>query len=79
MNPTSLSKTKGSLKYIKPKINCAVGVKKNIILAGPIPTILKPIVYKNKGTKVIIQPKINKKTVMALSQKKYLDYFSLNK
>ena len=52
-NAINLSNIKGSLKYVKPSINCAVGVKKKIILAGPIPTILNPIVYKNKGTRVI--------------------------
>ena len=37
-----------------PRKNWAVGVKKNIILAGPIPIKLNPFVYQNKGTKVIM-------------------------
>ena len=42
-----------------PRKNCAVGVKKNIILAGPIPIKLNPFVYQNKGIKVM-KPAQNK-------------------
>ena len=43
---------KTSPKYVMPRKNWDVGVKKSIILAGPIPIILKPNVNKNNGTKV---------------------------
>ena len=42
-----------------PSKNWEVGVKNKIMLAGPMPIILKPIVYKNSGTKVI-KPDQNK-------------------
>ena len=42
-----------------PKRNWEVGVKNKIILAGPIPIILKPNVYKKRGTRVI-KPDQNK-------------------
>ena len=53
INPKSFSKVNISLKKKTPKINWDVGVKKSIILAGPIPINLKPSVNKNRGTKVI--------------------------
>ena len=43
----------------KPKKNCAVGVRKKIILAAPIPIKLNPFVYQKRGTKVI-KPAQNK-------------------
>ena len=53
MKPKNLSKVNTSPKYEIPSKNWDVGVKNKIILAGPIPIILKPRVYKNKGIKVI--------------------------
>ena len=57
--PKNFSKVRTSSKYVIPNKNWEVGVKNKIILAGPMPIILKPKVYKKRGTKVI-KPDQNK-------------------